>query len=182
MPVLKVKDASGVWLDIAGVGSPGPSGGPVPVGGNVGEVLVKTGPADFEVEWQPQRPRTVFSSLIGTVTSGAVNVMHTLITGPCDIDPTRNYLIMAGIRCIQDPGAVVPLAQARVNVGQQLEGYDVWVSPDTGLWGAWHQHWWKTGASLNGTGATVSVTATLDLQLNVASKTVYAPRLTVIEF
>ena len=181
MPVLKVKDASGTWLDIAGVGPRGPSGGPIPAGGNIGEVIVKTGAADFEVEWQPARPRIALRAQATQTTGGAVNVMATLTSGTVTIDPTRWYHIIAGVRCVNDPGAAAH-AQYRVVIGTvQLNGYDVVYTADPNtVWGAWSQHWLEPGNVLLAAGG--DVLAKLDGMCSVATRLFYTPRLFIFEY
>jgi hypothetical protein len=182
--VLKVKDTAGTWQDIAGVGPRGAPGGPIPVGGNPGEVIVKTGPGDFEVEWQPQRPRVVFAQQVAEVySSTVVNTFVDLISGTVEIDPTRYYQVTAGVRCIQDPGASIALAQFQVHCGVNLQGHDCVVTPDTGLWGSWSQTWVHMGNLLNGNQPDPTVVACeLRGMINFASKIFYTPRLNIIEY
>jgi hypothetical protein len=182
MAILKIKNTAGEWVDIAGVGPQGPPGGPVPVGGQPGDVIVKTGAADGEVGWTVQRPRCVARALVGTINSHATaSTMGNLVTVSVDIDPTRLYHIFASVRAVQDPGGLMPFAQYKVAVGTaQMEGYDCVSGPDSGLWGAWSQTWVKDGTAISATPVTVN--ATLDLNLNAASKTVYAPRLYIFEY
>lgn len=182
-PVLKVKDASGNWVDIAGTGQVGPPGGPVPVGGNPGEVIVKTGPGDFEVGWA-RVPRLAFSSTPGSVVSSAtVNTFVDAVAGQATIYPDRTYWITAGVRCIQDPGAVIATAQFQVAIGTvNLAAYDVVVTHDTGLWGSWSQTWVDFGSRFVPAGdPPTSVNVRLQVQINVASKTFYSPRLHILE-
>jgi len=185
MAVLKIKDPSdptgATWIDITTTGTQGPAGGAVPTGGNPGEVLVKTGPADMEVGWAV-RPRVALSVIGNQVTSHAtVNTLETVATGEVDVVPDRYYHIFAGVRCIQDPGAAVATAQALVELGTiDLAGYDVWTTPDTGLFGSWSQNWLKLGSVFTATPATL--TCNLRIMLSVASKIIYAPRLYVIEY
>lgn len=188
MAVLKVKsdpnDPNSPWLDIAGTGAQGPSGGPVPVGGLPGEVIVKTGPADMEVGWTGI-PRAAFKETVPQVVSHAtINTFVDAVAGSATIDPSRNYLITAGIRCIADPGARC-VAQAQVGIGTvNLEGFDVWsVHGDTdGLWGAWSQTWVESGDRFVAAGdPPAAVDVRLRIMLGVASKTIYSPRLFIVE-
>lgn len=48
---------SGAWVPVQGVGAQGPSGGPVPVGGAVGDLIIKNGTADFAVRWGINPPK-----------------------------------------------------------------------------------------------------------------------------
>ena len=184
MSVLKVKDpVTGTWLDIMGTGVKGDPGGPIPTGGNPGELIVKTGPADFEVAWEPH-PRVAFEAMVATMPSHATaNTLIDLIVGTVTIDPDRYYHVFAGVRCIQDPGAQVCLAQFQVKCGVDLQGYDVVATPDTGLWGAWSQNWLHKGNLLNGDQPTKSVECKLRAMLSVAGpKTIYNPRLYIVEY
>lgn len=185
MSVLKVKDpVTGNWLDIAGTGTQGPPGGPVPVGGNPGEVIVKTGPADMEVGWAVH-PRVAFKSHVASfVSSATANTFGSAVTGTMTCDPTRTYHVIAGVRCIQDTDAK-HRAQSRVSIGTvNLDGYDVWAHNDTdGLWGAWSQHWMEDGSRFVAAGsAPAAVDVRLDLMFSYASRTFYSPRLFIIEY
>lgn len=180
MAVLKVKLTDGSWADITGTGATGPSGGPVPTGGTPGQVIVKSGVNDGEVAWATS-PRLAFNALVGSVPShSTANTMGNLVSGNVTIDPAKMYHIFASVRAIQDPGAVLGFAQFKMTVGIQLEGYDCVSGPDSGLWGAWSQNWMKSGSALSSTLASVPVA--LDLLLNAAAKTVYAPRVYIIEY
>src|SRR4029079_699266 len=51
MGILYAK-VGGTFVPIAQSGPMGPSGGPVPVGGAVGDVIIKNGDAGFAVRWR----------------------------------------------------------------------------------------------------------------------------------
>jgi hypothetical protein len=181
--VLKVKDpATGAWLDIMGTGTKGDPGGPIPTGGNPGEIIVKQSATDMDVAWEPH-PRVVCRALVGTIASHATaNTMGNLVTVNGTFQPDRTYHIFASVRCIADPGALMGQAQFKVAVGTaQMEGYDVVSGPDSGLWGAWSNTWLKDSVDLGVTAAT-PLDVTLDLMLNAAAKTVYAARIYVLEY
>jgi hypothetical protein len=183
MAVLKVKDAAGNWLDIAGTGTQGRDGGPVPVGGEPGEVIVKTGAADMEVGWA-QHPRIVINNQYTSVTTSAtVNTMTELINVSGLFYADRTYQIHASHRCIQDLG-VGGNAQMRVSVGTvNLQGYDVVSCTDpNSLWGAWSQTWLHLGSLIGGTAAGVDLAVRVAWQCSIASRIIYTPRLHVIEF
>ena len=98
-------------------------------------MIVKQTAADMDVAWEPH-PRVAFELMPATMPSHATaNTLIDLIVGTVTIDPDRYYHVFAGVRCIQDPGAVVCLAQFQVKCGVDLQGYDVVATPDTGLWG-----------------------------------------------
>jgi len=185
MGVLKIKDPNdptgATWIDIMGTGVKGDPGGPVPVGGVPGEVIVKTGPADMEVGWA-QHPRIAFRFLGTQVNSHATaNTLTPLVTGSVTIDPDRWYQIIAGVRAIQDPGASICLAQFQVHVSVNLQGHDCVVTPDTGLWGSWSQTWVEPGSSLNAAGG--PTVCELRGMISVAGpKIIYSPRLYILEF
>lgn len=191
MSVLKVKDpVTGNWVDIAGTGTQGPPGGPVPVGGNVGDVVVKTGPADMEVGWEAPPivvppPRIVFAAKIAQVIShGTANTFVQAVGGQVTIDPDRTYHVIAGWRCIQDTNDK-HRAQAQVQIGTVgLEGYDVVGNNDTdGLWGAWSQNWIEDGSLFVAAGSPpTAVDARLNVMFSYASRTFYSPRLYIIEY
>ena len=181
--MLKVKDAAGVWQDITGTGVTGPSGGPVPTGGNPGEVIQKVGVADFDVGWT-ERPRVALNLMVASIVSPAtVNVMtaYPALTADVTIHPDRWYHIFASHRCIQDPGTGMNV-QMQVALGTvNLAGYDVVTCTDPNtLWGAWAQSWLNPGTTFT------AVTASLSLRLNylgsVASKTIYTPRIYCVEY
>lgn len=183
MAVLKVKDAAGNWVDITGTGTQGPSGGPVPVGGLPGEVIVKTGPADMEVGWAVH-PRVALTVQVASiVTPATVNVLEDKVTGNATLYADRMYHIFASHRCIQDTG-VGGNAQMQVVVGTvNLQGYDVVACTDpNSLWGAWSQSWLHDGALLGAAAAGSTLTVKLRYQCSIASRTVYTPRLHVIEY
>lgn len=183
MAVLKVKLPDGTWADIASTGTQGPSGGPVPVGGNPGEVIQKTGPNDMEVGWTV-RPRVALNVEVAQVTSSAtVNAMTLAVGGDVRIDPERTYHIIGGWRCIQDPGAVIATAHARMAVGTvNLPAYDEVTTADTGLWGAWSQNVIRPGSTFAAAGAgPVTLDARLEFGCTIASKIFYSPRLYIIE-
>jgi hypothetical protein len=193
MGVLKVKDPSdptgNTWVDIAGTGTQGAPGGPVPVGGNPGEVIVKTGPADMEVGWAA-RPRVAFRGEINQVNASATpNTMVPLISGDITIYPDRVYHFFAGIRCIQDPAVaddVMVNAQFRVYCGTVgLHGNDV-VGPmldPRSAWGAWSQTYLYNGTSFVAADQPpATMVVELRGQMSVASKLFYTPRLFVIEY
>ena len=56
MGVLYAK-VGGQFVQIAQTGPPGPAGGPVPVGGAVGDLIIKSGAADFAVRWGYDPPK-----------------------------------------------------------------------------------------------------------------------------
>jgi hypothetical protein len=185
MAVLKVKDpVTGTWLDIMGTGVKGDPGGPVPVGGAPGEVIVKTGPADMEVGWE-RRPRVAFNIQIASAVSNAtINTMTDTIVGDATFFPDRMYHIFASHRCIQDLG-VGGTIQMQVSIGTvNLQGYDVVACTDpNSIWGAWSQGWLHDGALLGGTDPAGSVlSCRLRHQCSIASRTIYTPRLHVIEY
>lgn len=154
----------------------------MPVGGDVGEVIVKQSDVDMDVAWE-QHPRLVCAQLTGIVnTHATANTLGNLITANGTFRPDRLYHFFASIRAIADPGAVIGVAQFRAMIGTvQMEGYDVVSGPDTGLWGSWSQNWLKDSASL-GVTADTALDVTLDIQLNAANKQVYAPRVYVLEY
>jgi len=53
---------SGAWVPVQGVGAQGPSGGPVPVGGAVGDLIIKSGAPDFAVRWGYDPPKVYIPS------------------------------------------------------------------------------------------------------------------------
>jgi len=183
--MLKVRDPAdptgATWIDITGTGTQGPSGGPVPTGGVAGETIVKTGPADFEVGWRLS-PRVAGSAEVPSVVSHAtVNTFVVAATCQAHFYADRMYVITAGVRAIQDPGATICMAQAQVGCGTvNMSGYDVWVTPDTGLWGSWSQTWNRLGTDFTTTDA--QLTCELRVMLSIASKTIYSPRLIILEF
>ena len=183
MAVLKVKDPAGNWVDITGTGTQGPSGGPVPVGGLPGEVIVKTGPADMEVGWT-QRPRVALTvQLASIITNATVNTMTEAVTGNATMYADRMYHIFASHRCVQDTG-VGGNVQMRVSIGTvNLQGYDVVACTDpNSLWGAWSQSWLHDGALLGAAAAGSTLACRVAYQCSTASRTVYTPRLHVIEY
>jgi hypothetical protein len=187
MGVLKVKDPADptgqTWVDIAGTGSVGPPGGPVPVGGNPGEVIVKTGPADMEVGWA-RVPRLAFTLMpASTISHATANTFVDLVAGQATIYPDRTYWVTAGARGVEDPGATSALAQYQVAIGTvNLAGYDVVATHDTGLWGAWSQTWVEDGSRFVPLGdPPASLDVRLRGMLSVASKTFYSPRLHILE-
>jgi len=179
--ILKVKLPDNTWADVVGSGATGPSGGPVPAGGNSGEVVIKTGPGDFEVGWEAH-PRVAFNEMVATsVSSATVNSLTRAVEGFATIHPDRMYHTFAGVRCIQDPGATTAIGHFAVAIGTvNLAQWDEVTTPDTGLWGSWHQSWLNPGSDFTAT------TASLDVRLNIgcsiASKTFYHPRLYIIEY
>lgn len=180
MAVLKVKDSAGNWLDITGTGTRGEPGGPVPVGGTVNQKIAKTSDVDFEVEWRDS-PRIALSVIVAQYTSHATaNTMARAVGGDATIYPDRMYWIVSGWRCIQDPGAVAATCNAQTAIGTvNLQGFDVVNTHDTGLWGAHSQTWVRPGSDFTATVATLD--CRLNLQLSVASKIFYDPRIYILE-
>ena len=121
MAVLKVKDPAGNWVDITGTGQQGPSGGPVPVGGAVNEVIVKTGPADFEVAWRSGHGwRSTTDRLVRIDPA-----MTDMFSVDATFYPDRMYHIFAGWRCIQSSGSTARV-EMQVAIGTvNLTGHDV---------------------------------------------------------
>jgi hypothetical protein len=147
-------------------------------------VIVKTGPADMEVGWE-RRPRVAFTSMLATfVTSPTVNTMIDMIVGDVTMFPDRTYHIFASHRCVQDMG-VGGNVQMQVSVGTvNLQGYDVVACTDpNSLWGAWSQTWLHDGAILGAVDAAGTVLSIRSrIFCTVASRTIYNPRLHVIEY
>jgi hypothetical protein len=178
-----------LWFDEDGVTSPfmgeevhvGPDD-PDLAGTNVVDLWYDTDEPD-PLPWGLSFPRVVCRALVGTVASHATaSTMGNLVTVNGTFYPDRTYHIFASVRAIQDPGALIGLAQFRVAVGTvQMEGYDCVSGPDSGLWGAWSNTWLKDSVDLGVTAAT-PLDVTLDLLLNAAAKTVYAARIYVIEY
>jgi len=183
--ILKIKDPAdptgATWIDITGTGTQGPSGGPVPTGGNPGETIVKNGAADFAVEWRVSPRIAGYAEVASVVSHATVNTFVVAVTCQAHFYADRMYQIMAGVRAIADPGATVAMAQAQVGIGTvNLSGYDVWATPDTGLWGSFLQSWIKPGTDFTTTDA--QLTCELRVMLSIASKTFYSPRIHVIEY
>lgn len=89
MGVLYAK-VGGTFVPIAQSGPQGPSGGPVPVGGAVGDVIIKNGTADFAVRWgynppklQLTDPYTNFNTVSATpaLQVGLTNTWNTALYG-----------------------------------------------------------------------------------------------------
>lgn len=187
MAVLKVRDPEDPtkWLDIGGTGYAGPSGGPVPVGGNPGELVLKTGAADFEVGWV-KRPRVAGMQMLASVVSHSAGGNN--LVEACSVDvtvyPDRWYHIFAGVRCINDAGATIATAHFAAAIGttnlaqwDEVTTADVTVS--NGLWGSWSQDWLHPGSDFTST--IQSLRCRFSVGCTVASRTFYTPRLYVIE-
>jgi hypothetical protein len=78
MGILYAK-VGGTFVPIAQSGPQGPSGGPVPVGGAVGDVIIKSGAADFAVRWGYDPPKL---SLTSSVILDLASTTHPLTLGP----------------------------------------------------------------------------------------------------
>lgn len=185
MAMLKVRDPAdptgNTWLDITSTGATGPSGGPVPTGGLPGQVIEKTGPADFEVGWRLSPRIAGYNEVASVVSHATVNTFVDAVTCQAHFYADRMYYISAGYRAIQDPGALIGMAQTQVGIGTvNLSGYDVITGPDTGLWNGWSQFWTKPGTDFTTTDA--QLTCVLRVMLNAASKTFYSPRICIQEF
>lgn len=187
MGVLKVRDPAdptgATWIDITGTGEKGDPGGPVPTGGNPGETIVKKGTADFDVEWRVSPRVAGYAEVASVVSHATVNTFVVAATCSALFYSDRMYQITAGVRAIQDPG-VAAMAQAQVGIGSvNLSGYDVWITHDSnGLFGSWSQFWTKAGTNFAAAGTSAQLTCELRVMLNQASKTIYSPRLTIIEY
>jgi hypothetical protein len=187
MAVLKVKDANGNWLDITGTGQKGDPGGPVPTGGEPGELIQKTGPADFEVGWTV-RPRVAFREEATQVTSSPTAGAYVpLVAGQMTVYPARIYHFFAGVRAIQDAGAVKVHPTMRVicnGVNLLSNDHISPVNDADAAWGSWSQTYLFNGTSFVVAGdPPTTVDVALEGSLTVAvSKLFYGPRLYVIEY
>jgi hypothetical protein len=72
---------SGAWVPVQGVGAQGPSGGPVPVGGAVGDLIIKNGTADFAVRWGIDPPKVRIPTSGAPSAGGAGGDAHGLTVG-----------------------------------------------------------------------------------------------------
>ena len=65
-------------------------------------------------------------------------------------------------------------------VAANLAQWDEVTTPDTGLWGSWHQSWVNPGSDFTATPAALDVR--LSIGCSIASRTFYHPRLFIIEY
>lgn len=159
---------------------------------NVGQVVGPAGAAGVAGPTGPTGPAGTpgAARVLGTiqsasvVTGTAVNTMAELLVLPAmTFYADRYYHVFASHRCIQDPG-VGANVQVRVSVGTvNLQGYDVMSCTDPNqLWGAWSQNWLHLGSLLGAAAGGTSMNVRAAWQCSVASRTIYTPRLHVIEY
>jgi hypothetical protein len=102
MGVLYAK-VGGTFVPIAQTGPQGPSGGPVPVGGAVGDVIIKSGAADFAVRWGYDPPKL---NLTSTTPGSLVSTGHPLTLG---LASGLNVAVWSAGIAARNNGAISPL-------------------------------------------------------------------------
>ena len=96
MGVLYAK-VGGTFVPIAQSGPQGPSGGPVPVGGALGDLIIKNGAPDFAVRWGYDPPKLHVPSTYAPSLASTPALGDPLVIGPTNADNLVVY--RTGMMC-----------------------------------------------------------------------------------